>query len=247
MSDQFTQESTSPQAEPQGVTAQLKGKVRNLFAEATAEHEHGQHESTERRARILYYAFVILGTLLAIDLYTRPDPPILKLFGVITGIMLGVSDMSWAQATHHSARGAQRMVAYFFWGVGLIIFLFNAIVEYARYLGYPLGDIGTFYMEHVSMATFVVAMAGWALYLLTSPAQKFNDIIDEWEEQAMRSLEQGMKHPDEKMLEQYNQNLLDATQHMATGVGTRIRHRILVINGHYTPNGNGNHNGTPPK
>ncbi len=230
-----------PQAIEPSLFDQATTKARNLFAEAAAAQEHNQHENTEVWARRLYYGFVILGTLLAVDLYTRPDPPVLKAFGVITGLMLGVSDMAWASATHHSARGAQRKVAYFFWGVGLVIFGLNAIVEYSRYLGYALGVVGDFYLEHVSMMTFVFAMTGWALYLLTSPNQRFNDIVDQWEERAMLSFEQGMKRPDEAMLEEYNRHLLDASREIAGAVSNRVRHRVEVLSGRLNGNGNGQH------
>jgi hypothetical protein len=198
---------------------------RDLWQEVKASDSESRRKAVEFGGRILYSLFIVTGGFLALDLYTRPEPILLKMFGVAAAILLVVSDIFWSLATHHSAAGGQRITSYVFWFLGLTIFALNVVTEYLHYLNQPLGWLESWYFIG-SISTVVVAAFGWAFYLLRSPEQKLADVSAEAKSTAVSGLMRGITHPDEEtkaiMNEPVNQAAHDLAAYAAQTVHSHI-------------------------
>ncbi len=196
--------------------------VRNLWGEAKAQDAEARRKLIETGARFLYVFFIIIGGLLAFDLYTRPDNQIIKAFGVMAAIGLVLADITWAWATHYSAAGAQRWTARVFWAISLAIYALNVIAEYLHYLGKDLGILENWYYIG-SISTVIVAAFGLAYYLMLSPEQKLDDVRAQAQSDAVKAVLRGIEKPDAETLAQFNGATIQAAQELSS----QAAHTIL--------------------
>ena len=196
--------------------------IRNLWGEAKAQDAEARRKLIESGARFLYVFFIVIGGLLAFDLYTRPDSIIIKAFGVLAAIGLVLADVTWAWATHYSAAGAQRWTARAFWGASLVIFALNVISEYLHYLGKPLGMLENWYYIG-SISTVVLAALGLAWYLMLSPEQKLDDVRAQAQSDAVKAVLRGIEKPDQETLAQFNGAAIQAARELSN----QAAHTIL--------------------
>lgn len=204
----------------------MSNNIRNVWAEVRAGDSENRRKTVEAGGRIVYSLFILIGGLLALDLYTRPDVQIVKVFGACAAVLLTISDVFWAWATHHSAKGAQRGVAYTFWGAGIVIFGLNVMAEYEHYLKLPMNDITYHWYWYASVVTVVIASVGWALYLMQSPEQKINDVAAQAKTDAVKALLEGIKHPDDATSLAMNEQIMEASHDLAHYAGNTVRGHV---------------------
>lgn len=200
-------------------------KARDLWAEVRAADSEQRRKWVELGGRIIYAMFIVAGGTLALDLYTRPDSVLLKVFGVAAAVLLVASDIFWSWATHHSAAGQQRIVAYIFWAAGLTIFALNVITEYLHYLGQDLGVLKDWYYIG-SISTVVVAAFGWALYSLKSPDQQIADVAAKAKATAVSGLMRGIEQPDEATKQKLNEPIVKAAEDLASYAAGVVSHYV---------------------
>lgn len=210
--------------------------IRNLWAEVRSGDSEGRRKTVESGGRIVYSLFILIGGLLAFDLYTRPDAQIVKFFGGAAAILLTLSDMFWAWATHHSAEGGQRNTAYAFWGLGIAIFALNVMSEYEHYLNLEMNNITYYWYWYASVITVVVAAVGWALYLMQSPEQKINDVTAKAKGTAVKALLRGIETPDDVTSAAMNAQVVQASHELAGYAGSVVMGHVANLTSH---NGNG--------
>jgi hypothetical protein len=212
--------------------------VRNLWGEAKSGTQERNRRTIEMVARILYGFFIVTGGLLALDLYTRPDSQVIKLFGVAAACGLVLSDVTWAWATHHSAAGMQRLIARVFWGISLMIYALNIIAEYLHYLEQPLGFLTNWYYIG-SICTVIVAAAGLAFYLMCSPDQKLHDMAHQAHSDAVSAVLKGIEKPDQQTLDAFNAAAIEAAKELSAQASQTILGYVTAnkarTNGHEQP------------
>lgn len=198
---------------------------RNLWQDVKAQGDEERRKMIGLGGRVLYGFFIVIGGLLAFDLYTRPDSTLLKIFGIFAAIGLVVSDVFWAWATHHSAAGVQRLIARVFWASGVTIYTLNVVSEYQHYLGTVMSDLTKAWYQSASIATVVVAVVGWALYSMFSPEQKISDVSAQAKSNAVKALLRGVENPTPEAIEAFNIRIEQASHDLA-------EHAAGVVSGH---------------
>ena len=189
--------------------------MRNLWQDVKAQGDEDRRKTIGTAGRALYGFFVLIGGLLALDLYTRPESAMLKIFGVLAVLGLVVSDIFWAWATHYSAAGKQRNVARFFWAAGVAIFALNVIAEYQHYLGSEMSEFVQSWYKWASITTVVEAAIGWALYSLLSPEQAITDVGAKAKSDAIRALLRGVENPTPEAQAQFNGQVEQASAELS--------------------------------
>jgi hypothetical protein len=199
----------------------MSNNVRNLWGEAKAGNAERNRRMIEMIARVLYGFFIVIGGLLAFDLYTRPDNQIVKLFGMAASVGLVLADITWAWATHHSSAGLQRLTARVFWVASLIIYALNIIAEYLHYLAQPMGWLVNWYYIG-SISTVIVASAGLAFYLMLSPEQRLNDMAHQAHQDAVNAVLKGLERPDQQTLDEFNGAAIKAARELSNQAAQTI-------------------------
>jgi hypothetical protein len=199
--------------------------IRNLWHEVRSAGDEERRKLIGNGGRLLYGFFIVIGGALALDLYTRPDSIILKVFGIFAAIGLVISDIFWAWATHHSAAGIQRWVARIFWAAGIVIYAMNVISEYQHYLNEEMNTVTSAWYWSASIVTVVVAAVGWALYSMTSPEQQLADVSAKAKSDAVKALVRGIETPDQQTADTFNQQIVEAARDLA-------RYAAGAVSGH---------------
>lgn len=211
--------------------------IRNLWGEAKAGTQERNRRTIEMIARVLYGFFIVLGGLLALDLYTRPDSMVIKAFGTMAALGLVLADVTWAWATHHSAAGIQRLIARVFWAISLVIYALNIVAEYLHYLNQPLGLLASWYYIG-SICTVIVAACGLAFYLMVSPDQRLHDLAHQAHADAVAAVIKGIEKPDQQTLDAFNAAAIQAAKELSQ----QASHTILG----YVTAAKAGTNGHPP-
>ena len=215
----------------------IMANIRNLWAEVTTDDTDKQRVNIEKAMRYIYSVFISLGGIIAIDLYTRPDSWLLKVFGVLVSVCLVIVDVLWAWATHHSAHGKQRYAAWVFWGGSLLIFAMNIISDFTYHLGRPLGFLENWYFLG-SISTVVWASFGIAIFLMFSPEQAVNDVRQAAHHKATQALMKGLEHPDQETLDAFNQPIVSAARVLSERAASSVAGQATQVRNNRN-NGNG--------
>lgn len=189
--------------------------IRNLWAESRVMDADAKRRTIDNASRVIYSLFIVLIGLVSLALYTRSSSEILRWFGVGSALLLVVSDIFLAWATHHSAAGGQRNAARTFWVANIVIATLNIWVLYNKEMGFTLEGIEVLWYRYGSLSNVVVALVGWSLYSSLSHEQKLNDVTARMHTRAIRALEHGVEHPDETTQEAFNGNIAGAASMLA--------------------------------
>lgn len=126
---------------------------------------------------IVYTGALIIAGVRSYDLFARTLPPDMLLLATIGTVVLELTACGLPLAIHYwTSPGQQRMVAFGFYGIDLVLIIANGILDSSQNAGTILPSFMQFYGTYVMPAVPVACMVGWGLLWLLDPTTREHDM-----------------------------------------------------------------------
>lgn len=125
----------------------------------------------------VYGAALVYAGVRSFDLFARTLPPDMLALALLGIVALEVTALGLPLAVHFwTAPGQQRMIAYGFYGLDLLLIVGNSILDAAQNAGTILPGFMQWYGILAVPGLPVFCMIGWALIWLTDPTTREHDM-----------------------------------------------------------------------
>ncbi len=126
---------------------------------------------------VVYLAALLYAGVRSYDLFARTLPPDMLSLAMLGIVALEVTALALPLAIHFwTAPGQQRMTAYAFYGLDLLLIVANSILDAAQNAGTILPGFMAWYGVFAVPGLPVFCMIGWALIWAFDPATREHDM-----------------------------------------------------------------------